>query len=116
MAEEMARDTWARNVRHFEAVGWSTVELVGGDEYAEAGLAVFTAAEAEALADLSRPSSRDAWVRWGVEQDISRAVGAVPQSLSTAAFMVGARAAAEAHWHALRDNPDALGRALMEMT
>ena len=52
------------------------------------------------LSDLERPASRDAWVRWGIENDES---WSSPES-------------AEAFWLDLRDNPAALLAAILEAT
>ena len=74
-AEAYAREAWAANVRRFEENGWSTVELHGGDEYAMEGLRVFSLAQADLLADLTRPASRDFWARWLAER-VGLTVGA----------------------------------------
>lgn len=74
-AEVVAREAYAANVRRFKEHGWSTAELHGGDEYAMEGLRLFSLAQADLLADLTRPASRDFWARWLAER-VGMTVGA----------------------------------------
>lgn len=80
---------------------------------------------ARLLCDLTRPASRDWWVRWGAKEDGDRGVAAFIQAVAeersrmSDAWMPDprgedrARLHAANRWHALRDNPEALAAAIL---
>lgn len=74
-----------------------------------------TAAHVALLTDLSRPASRDHWVRWGIERDIAL-WDADAHSLHEATRARARMALVDAvgrNWHALRDDADGLRLALL---